>query len=432
MIRPWPVLTRLARAQRGDRSARGDREAPPPSPRAASSASDSAPSGLRSGDAEQSRAGLASPVTSLLKILLAPSACLAQASSVCPSPPFRCRRALITGWGQSRAPRSDRIPRRRESEGSEGRRTPAGSSMKFSPAHYLLPLLPALVLSTRQDYEELEKQLKEVFKERSTILRQLTKTSRELDGIKVNLQSLKNDEQSAKTDVKKLLELGQQQREEMKSLQEALQNQLKETSEKAEKHQATINFLKTEVERKSKMIRDLQNEAQQLTDLEQKLAVAKNELEKAALDRESQMKAMKETVQLCLTSVFRDQPPPPLSLITLNPTQMLLPPRNIASKLPDAGAKSKPQQSASGNNESSQVESTKEGNPSTTACDSQDEGRTCSTTHKESPPSNATAETKPIPQKLQMPPCSECEVKKAPEKPLTSFEGMAAREEKIL
>nr|XP_012307647.1 leucine zipper protein 2 isoform X1 [Aotus nancymaae] len=344
--------------------------------------------------------------------------------------------------------------------------------MKFSPAHYLLPLLPALVLSTRQDYEELEKQLKEVFKERSTILRQLTKTSRELDGIKVNLQSLKNDEQSAKTDVQKLLELGQKQREEMKSLQEALQNQLKETSEKAEKHQATINFLKTEVERKSKMIRDLQNEnkslknkllsgnklcgihaeeskkiqaqlkelrygkkdllfkAQQLTDLEQKLAVAKNELEKAALDRESQMKAMKETVQLCLTSVFRDQPPPALSLITSNPTQMLLPPRSIASKLPNARTKSKPQQSASGNNESSQAESTKEGNPSTIACDSQDEGRTCSMKHQESPPSNATAETEPIPQKLQMPPCSECEVKK--EKQLTGFEGMAAREEKIL
>nr|XP_037851783.1 leucine zipper protein 2-like [Chlorocebus sabaeus] len=93
---------------------------------------------------------------------------------------------------------------------------------------------------------------------------------------------------------------------------------------------------------------------------------------------------------------------------------------------------SKPQQSASGNNESSQVGSTKEGNPSTIACDSQDEGRTCSMTRKESPPSNATAETEPIPQKLQMPPCSECEMKKAPEKPLTSFEGMAAREEKIL
>ncbi|XP_015333206.1 leucine zipper protein 2 isoform X3 [Marmota marmota marmota] len=345
--------------------------------------------------------------------------------------------------------------------------------MKFSPAHYLLPLLPALVLSTRQDYEELEKQLKEVFKERSTILRQLTKTSRELDGIKVNLQSLKNDEQSAKTDVQKLLELGQKQREEMKSLQEALQNQLKETSEKAEKHQATINFLKTEVERKTKMIRDLQNEnkslknkllsgsklcgihaeeskkiqaqlkelrygkkdllfkAQQLTDLEQKLAVAKNELEKAALDRESQMKAMKETVQLCLTSVFRDQPPP-LSLITTNPAQMLFPTRTIAAKIPDEKTKSKPQQSATGNNENTRVESTKKENPSTTACDSQDEGRTCLTKHKDSPPRNATADSETVPQKLQMPLCSECEVKKAPEKQLTSFEGMAAREEKIL
>ncbi|XP_063112839.1 leucine zipper protein 2 isoform X3 [Cavia porcellus] len=319
----------------------------------------------------------------------------------------------------------------------------------------------------------LEKQLREVFKERSTILRQLTKTSKELDGIKVNLQSLKNDEQSAKTDVQKLLELGQKQREEMKSLQESLQNQLKETSEKAEKHQATINFLKTEMERKTKMIRDLQNEnkslknkllsgsklcgihaeeskkiqaqlkelrygkkdllfkAQQLTDLEQKLAVAKNELEKAALDRESQMKAMKETVQLCLTSVFRDQPPP-LSLITSNPSQLSGPPRAVAVKIPEARTKSQPQQSVSGNKESSQVESTKEGNPTTTACDSQDEGKTCSMENKENSARNATAESKPVPQKLQMPPCSECEMKKVPEKQLTSFEGTAPREEKIL
>ncbi|XP_077653822.1 leucine zipper protein 2 isoform X3 [Urocitellus parryii] len=259
----------------------------------------------------------------------------------------------------------------------------------------------------------------------------------------------------------------------MKSLQEALQNQLKETSEKAEKHQATINFLKTEVERKTKMIRDLQNEnkslknkllsgsklcgihaeeskkiqaqlkelrygkkdllfkAQQLTDLEQKLAVAKNELEKAALDRESQMKAMKETVQLCLTSVFRDQPPP-LSLITTNPAQMLFPTRTIAAKIPDEKTKSKVQQDSPGLTPSSQIESTKKENPSTIACDSQDEGRTCLTKHKDSPPRNATAESQPVPQKLQMPLCSECEVKKAPEKQLTSFEGMAAREEKIL
>uniref|UniRef100_G1MV75 Leucine zipper protein 2 n=1 Tax=Meleagris gallopavo TaxID=9103 RepID=G1MV75_MELGA len=209
----------------------------------------------------------------------------------------------------------------------------------------------AFVFCVRQGYEELERQLKEVFKERSNILRQLSKTSKELEGIKVNLQSLKNDEASARSDVQKLLELGQKQREEMKSLQEAFQKQLNEAAEKAEKQQATINFLKTEMERKSRMIRDLQNEnkslknkllsgnklcgihaeeskkiqaqlkelrygkkdlifkAQRLTDLEQKLAAAKDELEKAALDKDSQLKALKDTVQLCLSSILHNQPP---------------------------------------------------------------------------------------------------------------------------
>lgn len=46
----------------------------------------------------------------------------------------------------------------------------------------------AFIFSVRQGYEELERQLKEVFKERSNILRQLSKTSKELEGIKVNLQ----------------------------------------------------------------------------------------------------------------------------------------------------------------------------------------------------------------------------------------------------
>ncbi|XP_063134663.1 leucine zipper protein 2 isoform X4 [Rattus norvegicus] len=285
--------------------------------------------------------------------------------------------------------------------------------MKFNAAHYLLPLLPALVLSTRQDYEELEKQLKEVFKERSTVLRQLTKTSRELDGIKVNLQSLKNDEQSSKTDVQKLLELGQKQREEMKSLQEALQNQLKETSEKAEKHQATNKSLKNKLLSGSKLCgihaeeskkiqaqlkelrygkKDLLFKAQQLTELEQKLAVAKNELEKAALDRESQMKAMKETVQLCLSSVFRDQPPP-LSLFPSNPTQMLHPPRTIASRIPETRTKSKPQQSSPGHHDSSQVQATKEESRRTTVCGTQDEGSSCLAKHEEGPKSNNTAES---------------------------------------
>ncbi|CAK7315283.1 Leucine zipper protein 2 [Vulpes lagopus] len=347
--------------------------------------------------------------------------------------------------------------------------------MRLSPAHYLLPLLPALVLGARQDYEELEKQLKEVFKERSNILHQLTKTSRELDGIKVNLQSLKNDERSSKSDVEKLLEIGQRQREQMKSLQEVLQNQLKETSERAEKQQATINFLKTDMERKSKMIRDLQNEnkslknkllsgsklcgihaeeskkiqaqlkelrygkkdllfkAQQLTELERKLAVAKNELEKAALDRDSQLKAMKETVHLCLSTVFRNQPPP-LSLTRSNPTQMPVPPGSVGPLISDA-SRMQPPQTFPGRNESFQIETTREENPSTTECNSQNllqEGRTCLMKPKDNQSSSVTIEPATTPKKLQMPPCTECEVKKTPEKQLTSFDGRATREKKIL
>ncbi|MFT7811967.1 leucine zipper protein 2 [Arapaima gigas] len=211
----------------------------------------------------------------------------------------------------------------------------------------LLLLLPALSLRSRQSYESLERRLKGVFAERTGILRQLSKTSKELDGIKGNLQSLKNDEMVAKKDVQHILELSQKQREEMKSLQTALQKQLDEAKERAEKQQATINFLKTEMERKSKIIKDLQQEnkslknkllsgnklcgihaeesrkmqaqlkelwygkkdlvfkGQQLMDLERKLMASKEELEKAALDKESQLKALKDTVHLCFSSVLQ-------------------------------------------------------------------------------------------------------------------------------
>ncbi|XP_053528910.1 leucine zipper protein 2 isoform X3 [Artibeus jamaicensis] len=284
----------------------------------------------------------------------------------------------------------------------------------------------------------------------------------------------------------------------MKSLQEALQNQLKETSEKAEKQQATINFLKTEVERKSKMIRDLQNEvtgaiqdkcmihflflmfaflknkslknkllsgnklcgihaeeskkiqaqlkelrygkkdllfkAQQLTDLEQKLAVARNTLEKAALDRESQLKAMKQTVQLCLSTVFRDQSPP-LSLIRSNPAQMSTPPSTIDTKMVDARTKSKPEQSSPRSNENTQVVTTKKENLNVPECNPENllqEDKACSMKHKENLPNNGTAEPGATPQKLQMSPCTKCEVEKTQEKKFTGFEGRATKEEKIL
>ncbi|KAK2853711.1 hypothetical protein Q5P01_006372 [Channa striata] len=122
--------------------------------------------------------------------------------------------------------------------------------MKFIQAICLLLLCPALSLNTRQSYDGLEKKLKEVFSERSGILHQLSKTSKELDIIKGNLQSLKNDDSVAKKDVQRILELSHKQREEMKSLQAALQKQLDEANERAEKQQATIKFLKVEMEKK--------------------------------------------------------------------------------------------------------------------------------------------------------------------------------------
>ncbi|XP_029000181.1 leucine zipper protein 2 isoform X3 [Betta splendens] len=222
--------------------------------------------------------------------------------------------------------------------------------MKFIQAICLLLLCPALSLNTRQSYDGLEKKLKEVFSERSGILQQLSKTSKELDSIKGNLQSLKNDDSVAKKDVQRILELSHKQREEMKSLQAALQKQLDEANERAEKQQATIKFLKVEMEKKTKIIKDLQQEnkslknkllsgnklcdayaeeskkiqaqlkelrygkkdlifkGQQLMDLEHKLTIAKEELEKTALDKESQLKALKDTVHICFSAVLHNQP----------------------------------------------------------------------------------------------------------------------------
>nr|KAF6343124.1 leucine zipper protein 2 [Pipistrellus kuhlii] len=161
--------------------------------------------------------------------------------------------------------------------------------------------------------------------------------------------------------------------------------------------------------------KDLLFKAQQLTDLEQKLAVARNALEKAALDRESQLKALKQTVQLCLSSVFRDQPPP-LSLIRSDPTQMSIPPSPIDVKILDAKTKSKPEQSTPGSSEKSQVVITKEENLNSPECNSENEGRTCLMKHKENPPSDGSAKPEPVSQNLQMPPCTECEVEKKQEK----------------
>uniref|UniRef100_A0A8V0ZPM8 Leucine zipper protein 2 n=1 Tax=Gallus gallus TaxID=9031 RepID=A0A8V0ZPM8_CHICK len=324
---------------------------------------------------------------------------------------------------------------------------------------------------SQQGYEELERQLKEVFKERSNILRQLSKTSKELEGIKVNLQSLKNDEASARSDVQKLLELGQKQREEMKSLQEAFQKQLNEAVEKAEKQQATINFLKTEMERKSRMIRDLQNEnkslknkllsgnklcgihaeeskkiqaqlkelrygkkdlifkAQRLTDLEQKLAAAKDELEKAALDKESQLKALKDTVQLCLSSVLHNQPPT-IHRIPPKPAEKLTSSATKGSKVQFPVIN--PKQNASAEKESLHVASRKEENQSVQECDSQDVGKTCLGNYNNSTSHLKMEETETSLQMLRNPPWTKPEDKKPPERSEKKFEDSVGTKEKKL
>ncbi|XP_041073766.1 leucine zipper protein 2-like isoform X1 [Polyodon spathula] len=295
--------------------------------------------------------------------------------------------------------------------------------MKFISAVSLLLLFPALSLNTRQGYEDLERKLKEVFMERSGILRQLSKTSKELDGIKGNLQSLKNDEAVTKKDVQRILALSQKQREEMKSFQEALQKQLNEAAEKAEKQQATINFLKAEMERKTKIIKDLQQEnkslknkllsgsklcgihaeeskkiqaqlkelrygkkdlifkGQQLTDLELKLTAAKKELEKAALDKESQLKALKETVHLCLSSVLHNQPPT-ANRIPSKPSERLTSPLTNSSGVlfqqPHTKDISLPWKSEASKTGTTNGEPVKKGNRGLPECHPPNAGKYCS------------------------------------------------------
>ncbi|KAJ8394940.1 hypothetical protein AAFF_G00040630 [Aldrovandia affinis] len=201
-----------------------------------------------------------------------------------------------------------------------------------------------------QSYEGLERRLREVFTKRAASLSQLSQTSKDLDTMEVNLQSLKIGEKVPKKDVQRILELSQKQRKEMKSLQVTLRKQLDEATQRAEKEQATIHFLKTEMERKTKIIKDLQQEnkslkmkllsgnklcgihsqeskkiqaqlkelrygkkdwifkGQQLMDLERKLTAAKEDLEMAALDNDSQLKALKDTAHVCFSSVLQVQP----------------------------------------------------------------------------------------------------------------------------
>ncbi|NXW34444.1 LUZP2 protein, partial [Phaetusa simplex] len=259
-------------------------------------------------------------------------------------------------------------------------------------------------------------------------------------------------------------------REEMKSLQEAFQKQLNEAAEKAEKQQATINFLKTEMERKSKMIRDLQNEnkslktkllsgnklcgihaeeskkiqaqlkelrygkkdlifkAQQLTDLEQKLAVAKDELEKAALDKvRSVTNSAKRTYKHIAQTFF-----PTLHVVTQIlpvPTWTSMRKKKIWVTVPLLLQSIR---NASAEKENLHVPSRKEENQSIQECDSQHVGKTCLGNRNNSTSRLKTAETETSFQKLRNPPWTKPEDKKSPERNEKKYEESVSTKEKKL
>ncbi|XP_039609569.1 leucine zipper protein 2 [Polypterus senegalus] len=344
--------------------------------------------------------------------------------------------------------------------------------MRFICAVCLLLLCPALSLNSRHGYEGLERKLKEVFMERSGILRQLSKTTKELEGIKGNLKLLKNDEAVAKKDVQRILELSQKQREEMKSLQEALQKQLNEAAEKAEKQQATINFLKTEMERKTKIIKDLQQEnkslknkllsgsklcgihaeeskkiqaqlkelrygkkdlifkGQQLTDLERKLTAAKEELEKAALDKESQLKALKETVHLCLSSVLQNQPSTENRIPSKHSEKMMVTLTNssrVTFQQPQAKGASQSLKNTATNREITNNESVKSSNMKGKDCNSQSEDNLCS--EKQMATAALEANNQTDVEKPQGPPWQKPEILNSPEDPKTLPEILDTKKE---
>ncbi|XP_074855109.1 leucine zipper protein 2 isoform X2 [Carettochelys insculpta] len=228
------------------------------------------------------------------------------------------------------------------------------------------------------------------------------------------------------------------------------------------------------MERKSKMIRDLQNEnkslknkllsgnklcgihaeeskkiqaqlkefrygkkdlifkAQQLTDLEQKLAVAKDELEKAALDKESQLKALKETVQLCLSSVLHNQPPA-TNIIPSKPTEKLTSPVTNDSRVPFQVTNSKLQQNISVDRETVRGASRKEANESVQDCDSQNAGKAClGNLNNSTSLQLKEAETDLSFQKLHSPPWIKPEGKKSAETNEKKHEESDKIEEKAL
>ncbi|XP_058280147.1 leucine zipper protein 2 isoform X3 [Hirundo rustica] len=161
--------------------------------------------------------------------------------------------------------------------------------------------------------------------------------------------------------------------------------------------------------------KDLIFKAQQLTDLEQKLSVAKGKLENAALDKESQLKALKETVQLCLSSVLRNQPPT-MNVISSKAAEKLTSSNTTGAKVPFQVTSTKVWKNVSAEKENFHVALRKEENQGTQECDSQDVAKTCLGNCNDSKPRLKAAEAETSFQELHSPPWTKPEDKKPPEK----------------
>ncbi|XP_039179494.1 leucine zipper protein 2-like isoform X3 [Crotalus tigris] len=173
---------------------------------------------------------------------------------------------------------------------------------------------------------------------------------------------------------------------------------------------------------KMQILREVDFQAQQLTDLEQKLAIAREELEKAALDKESQLKALKETVQLCLSSVLHTQ----------SPIANIIPSRSINRQTSSFinGSKAplqvtNPKQRIPIGKEIPQVSSKKvDTDKNTTECNSKDIGNACL--------ENQSNVTDPSMQKLHSPPWIKPENNKSTERKGNNAEESAKINEKTL
>ncbi|XP_057243566.1 leucine zipper protein 2-like, partial [Malurus melanocephalus] len=157
----------------------------------------------------------------------------------------------------------------------------------------------------------------------------------------------------------------------------------------------------------------------------------KKKIFKCSFLQESQLKALKDTVQLCLSSVLRHQPPT-INLVPSKPAEKLPAPITKGSKAPVQVTNTKVWKNVSAEKENFHVASKKEENQSTQECDSQDVAKTCLGNRNASTSRLKAAETDTSFQKLHSPPWTKPEDKNSPEKKEKKTEESVSTKDKKL